>query len=44
MASTMKAIRYYGKKDLRYEDIPVPEVKKGEVKVRVDEVKCIVQV
>jgi len=34
MASTMKAVRYHGEKDLRYEDIAVPEVKKGQVKVR----------
>jgi len=34
MAETMKAVRFHGKNDLRYEDIPIPEVKKGQVKVK----------
>jgi len=34
MAETMKAVRFHGKGDLRYEDIPVPPVKKGQVKVK----------
>lgn len=34
MASTMKAVRFHGRKDLRIEDIPVPEVKKGQVKLK----------
>jgi threonine dehydrogenase-like Zn-dependent dehydrogenase len=34
MVETMKAVRFHGKNDLRYEDIPIPEVKKGQVKVR----------
>jgi threonine dehydrogenase-like Zn-dependent dehydrogenase len=34
MANTMKAVRFHGKKDLRYEDIPVPDVKKGQVKLK----------
>jgi hypothetical protein len=33
MAQTMKALRFHGQKDLRFEDIPVPEVKDGQVKV-----------
>jgi hypothetical protein len=33
MAPTMKAVRYHGKNDLRYEDIPIPPVEKGQVKV-----------
>jgi hypothetical protein len=33
MASTMKALRFHGKKDLRLEDIPLPPVDKGKVKV-----------
>lgn len=35
MVSMMKAVRFHGQKDLRIEDIPVPEVKKGQVKVGV---------
>lgn len=34
MAETMKAVRFHGKNDLRYEDIPVPEVGKDQVKIR----------
>ncbi|KAF2460517.1 chaperonin 10-like protein [Lineolata rhizophorae] len=34
MVSTMKAVRFHGQKDLRLEDIPVPTLKKGFVKVR----------
>ncbi|KAF2800741.1 sorbitol dehydrogenase [Melanomma pulvis-pyrius CBS 109.77] len=34
MAETMKAVRFHGKNDLRYEDIPVPELGKGQVKIR----------
>lgn len=30
----MKAVRFHGKNDLRYEDIPVPELGKGQVKIR----------
>jgi threonine dehydrogenase-like Zn-dependent dehydrogenase len=30
----MRAARYYGKKDIRIEQIPEPEVKKGQLKVR----------
>jgi threonine dehydrogenase-like Zn-dependent dehydrogenase len=33
MTSTMKALRFHGKRDLRLEDIPIPEVKEGQVKV-----------
>ena len=33
MTSTMKAIRLHGKKDLRLDEIPIPEVKDGQVKV-----------
>lgn len=31
--ATMNAVRYHGEKDLRYEKIPVPEIKPGWVKV-----------
>ncbi len=31
----MKAIRYYGPKDLRLEDIPEPVVGPGQVKIKV---------
>jgi len=31
----MKAARYYGYKDIRIEDIPVPAIPKGYVQVRV---------
>ncbi|KAF2712135.1 sorbitol dehydrogenase [Pleomassaria siparia CBS 279.74] len=30
----MKALRFHGKNDLRYEDIPIPKVGKGQVKIR----------
>ncbi|KAF2668165.1 GroES-like protein [Microthyrium microscopicum] len=30
----MKALRFHGNKDLRLDDIPIPEVKKGYVKVK----------
>jgi threonine dehydrogenase-like Zn-dependent dehydrogenase len=32
--ATMKAVRFHGQHDLRYEDIPVPTVKKGQVKIK----------
>lgn len=32
--ATMKAVRFHGKNDLRYEEIPVPKVGKGQVKLR----------
>lgn len=32
----MKASRYYGRKDIRVEDIPEPEVTPGTVKIKVD--------
>ncbi|KAF2446847.1 sorbitol dehydrogenase [Karstenula rhodostoma CBS 690.94] len=32
--ATMKAVRFHGQHDLRFEDIPVPTVKKGQVKVK----------
>ncbi|EAT76932.2 hypothetical protein SNOG_15557 [Parastagonospora nodorum SN15] len=31
---TMNAIRFHGKNDLRYEKIPIPEAKAGQVKVK----------
>jgi threonine dehydrogenase-like Zn-dependent dehydrogenase len=31
---TMKAVRFHGKEDLRFEDIPVPKTGKGQVKIR----------
>lgn len=34
MAATMNAVRFHGKHDLRYEEIPVPEVKPGQVKIK----------
>jgi threonine dehydrogenase-like Zn-dependent dehydrogenase len=33
MGSTMKAVVFHGKNDLRFEDVPIPDVKKGQVKV-----------
>ena len=30
----MKAVRFHGRHDLRYEDVPVPMVGEGQVKVR----------
>ena len=32
-SKTMKAVRFHGKEDLRYEDIPEPTCGKGQVKV-----------
>jgi len=34
MATTMNAVRFHGKHDLRYEEIPIPEVKPGQVKIK----------
>ena len=31
---TMNALRFHGKNDLRYETIPIPQVKAGQVKVK----------
>jgi threonine dehydrogenase-like Zn-dependent dehydrogenase len=31
--SLMKAVRYYGQKDLRVDEIPIPELKDDQVKV-----------
>lgn len=33
MGETMQAVRFHGKGDLRYEQVPVPAVEKGQVKV-----------
>ena len=33
MAQTMKAVRLHGAKDLRLDEVPIPEVKPGQVKV-----------
>jgi threonine dehydrogenase-like Zn-dependent dehydrogenase len=30
----MNALRFYGKNDLRFENIPIPIVKAGQVKVK----------
>lgn len=30
---TMKAVRFHGQRDLRLEDIPEPQVGKGQIKV-----------
>jgi len=32
-SDTMKAVRFHGQKDLRYEDIAIPKPGKGQVKV-----------
>lgn len=32
---SMKALRFHGERDLRYEDIPEPQVGKGQVKVSI---------
>lgn len=32
--ATMDAVRFYGEKDLRYEQVPIPETKPGWVKVK----------
>ncbi|QDS73804.1 hypothetical protein FKW77_005945 [Venturia effusa] len=34
MGETMQAVRFHGKGDLRYEQIPIPTVGKGQVKIR----------
>jgi len=34
MGPTMKAVRFHGQNDLRYEDIPVPNVERGQVKIK----------
>lgn len=31
---SMNAVRFHGKHDLRYEEIPIPEVKPGQVKIK----------
>jgi threonine dehydrogenase-like Zn-dependent dehydrogenase len=31
---TMNALRFHGQNDLRYEKIPIPQVKAGQVKVK----------
>jgi hypothetical protein len=31
---TMNALRFHGQKDLRFEKIPIPEVKPGQVKIK----------
>ena len=33
--STMKAVVYYGKNDLRLEQVPVPEIGPGELLVKI---------
>lgn len=33
MSSNMKAVVFHGKGDLKYEDVPIPPVKDGQVKV-----------
>jgi hypothetical protein len=40
MASTMKAVVFHGKNDLRFEDVPIPAVKAGQVKVCINENIC----
>ena len=35
MSKTMKAARLYGKKDLRVEEVPVPEINENEVLLKV---------
>ena len=32
MASSMKAVRFHAAKDIRVDEVPVPQVKKGWVK------------
>ncbi|TLD36681.1 chlorophyll synthesis pathway protein BchC [Venturia nashicola] len=34
IGETMKAVRFHGKGDLRYEQVPVPAVGKGQVKIK----------
>jgi len=36
MSKTMRAARWYGPKDIRIEDVEVPDVKDGEVKIKVE--------
>ena len=36
MAKTMKAARWYGPKDIRIEDVEIPKVKSGQVKIKVE--------
>jgi hypothetical protein len=31
---TMNALRFHGQNDLRYEKIPIPQIKAGQVKVK----------
>jgi threonine dehydrogenase-like Zn-dependent dehydrogenase len=31
---TMNALRFHGQNDLRYEKIPIPDVKPGQVKIK----------
>jgi hypothetical protein len=31
---TMNALRFHGQHDLRYEQVPIPQVKAGQVKVK----------
>lgn len=33
-ADTMNAVRFHGQNDLRYERIPVPQIRQGQVKIR----------
>lgn len=33
-SGTMKAVRFHGKNDLRYEDIPNPTCGKGQIKIK----------
>lgn len=40
MTETMKALRFHGKQDLRLEDVPVPAVKEGQVKVNYNHTNC----
>jgi NADPH:quinone reductase-like Zn-dependent oxidoreductase len=30
----MKAVRFHGQHDLRYEDVAIPTIKKGQVKIK----------
>jgi len=36
MSKTMRAARWYGPKDIRVEDVEIPEIKAGEVKIKVE--------
>ena len=31
---TMKAVRFHGQHDLRFEDLPIPRTGKGQVKIK----------